>query len=328
VPQQVHIPAPDPAVGDLVPPAPDGWSPEHGPEPPPAAALVPAPARPAAPVPVPVPAHGPPPRRPGPQHRPDPRPRRGIDRRRLAVVYDVEGPRVRLGVAWFAVAIAATLIHPVTAALVYGVAAGMAGRQIAKAWGAVQWQADMAAGLAGVPVLAALGGTPLLVGSLALGAVVAAGASLAPDGARLAGPGGRVAAAGILWLTLVPAIGAASVVLVRSASTGSAIILVLLASAYEVGDYIVGSGASNPVEGPLAGITTATLIAVPLAMIEAEPFTSSGLALVGFAAVAYPFGQILASALLPGAGAHAPALRRIDTLLLLAPLWAAATGAF
>jgi len=226
------------------------------------------------------------------------------------------------------VAIAATLIHPVTAALVYGVAAGMAGRQIAKAWGAAQWQADMAAGLAGVPVLAALGGTPFLVGSLALGAVVAGGAALAPDGARLAGPGGRMAAAGILWLALVPAIGAASVVLVRSASTGSAIILVLLASAYEAGDYIVGSGASNPVEGPLAGITTATLIAVPLAMIEADPFNSSGLVLVGFAAVAYPFGQILASALLPGAGAPAPALRRIDTLLLLAPLWAAATGAF
>jgi hypothetical protein len=36
----------------------------------------------------------------------------------------------------------------------------------------------------------------------------------------------------------------------------------------------------------------------------------------------------MASAVLPGAGAHAPALRRIDTLLVLAPLWAATAGAF
>jgi hypothetical protein len=266
--------------------------------------------------------------RPGPSRRPQPRRPAGIDRRRLAVVYDIEGPRIRLGVAWFAVAMAATVVSPVTAALVYAAAAGMAGRQIARAWGNVSWQADMAAGLAAVPVLAALGGTKLLVASLVLGALVAAGAACAPDGSRLPGPGGRVAAAGILWLTLAPAVGAASVVLVRNESVVSAIVLVLLASAYEAGDYIVGSGASNPVEGPLAGITTATLIAVPLAMIEVEPFNSTGLALVGFAAVAYPFGQILASALLPGAGAPASALRRIDTLLLLAPLWAAATGAF
>jgi hypothetical protein len=36
---------------------------------------------------------------------------------------------------------------------------------------------------------------------------------------------------------------------------------------------------------------------------------------------------VVASAVLPGAAAHAPALRRIDTLLLLAPVWAAAAGA-
>jgi hypothetical protein len=47
-----------------------------------------------------------------------------------------------------------------------------------------------------------------------------------------------------------------------------------------------------------------------------------------FAAAACPFGQILASATLPGAGAPAPALRRIDTLLLLALIWGAAAAAF
>ncbi|HKX72277.1 MAG TPA: hypothetical protein VJM75_13660, partial [Acidimicrobiales bacterium] len=54
--------------------------------------------------------------------------RRAPRKRRLAVVYNVDGPRVRLGVGWFAVALAGIAAGPVTAALVYGVAAAWAGR--------------------------------------------------------------------------------------------------------------------------------------------------------------------------------------------------------
>jgi hypothetical protein len=115
-------------------------------------------------------------------------------------------------------------------------------------------------------------------------------------------------------------------VLVRRESVIAALVLVLVASAYEVGDYIVGSGSSMPIEGPLAGMTTATLVALPLSLMLVEPYDTAGVALLGFAAVACPLGQVLASAVLPGAGAHAPALRRIDTLLLLAPLWVVAAG--
>jgi hypothetical protein len=252
--------------------------------------------------------------------------RQPVDRRRLATVYDIEGPRVRLGVAWFAIAMLG-MVLPVTAALVFAVAAGFAGRQIVRAWGAVPWHADVAAGIAAVPVLAALAGLPAALVTAGLGLAVALGCALAPDGARLPGGAGRVAAAGILAVALVPAVAGASVVLVRSESVTAALVLVLVASAYEVGDYIVGSGSSTPVEGPLAGMTTATLVALPLALVLVEPYDAAGAALLGFAAVACPVGQIVASAVLPGAGAHAPALRRIDTLLLLGPLWVAAAGA-
>jgi len=159
-----------------------------------------------------------------------------------------------------------------------------------------------------------------------LAAVVAAGATLAPDGARMRGPGGRLAATGILWLALTPAIGAGAFVLVRSEDVVAAVVLLLMASAYEAGDYIVGSGAGNPIEGPLAGITTSVLIGLPLALLLVKPFDDAGTGLLVFAAAAMPFGQIVASAVLPGAAAPAPALRRIDTLLLLAPLWAVAVG--
>ncbi|HEX6567746.1 MAG TPA: hypothetical protein VF015_01205, partial [Acidimicrobiales bacterium] len=250
-----------------------------------------------------------------------------IDRHRLATVYDIDGPRVRLGVAWFVGAMAATVVSPFTAAAVFAVAAGLAARQIVRAWGSVAWQADLAAGLGAVPVLAALIGTPVVVATVVLSLVVAVGAACAPDGARLRGGEGRVAAAGILALSAVPAVAGAAFVLVAAESPGAAAVLLLLASAYEMGDYIVGSGASNPVEGPLAGITTATLVALPLALVLVEPYDSAGLSLLAFTAAACPLGQIVASAVLPGAGAPAPALRRIDTLLVLAPIWAAAAGA-
>jgi hypothetical protein len=246
----------------------------------------------------------------------------------LAVVYDIDGPRVRLGVGWFALGLAAVFASPVSAALVYGVAAGWAARQILRAWGSVAWQADLAIGLGAVPVLAALGGTRVLVAAFCVVGLVAIGAACAPDGERMTGRGGRVAALGILWLAIIPSAGAASMVLVRGDSRVSAVVLFLLVSAYEMGDFVVGSGASNSFEGPLAGITTALLVGFPLAVMLVAPFDHAGAPLLGFAAAACPFGQIAASALLPSAGASAPALRRIDTLLVLGPLWAAASAVF
>jgi len=263
-----------------------------------------------------------------PSPRPRPAARRGIDRRRLAVVYDIEGPRVRLGIAWFAVALAATLLSAPTTALVYAAAAGLAARQIVRAWGSVSWQADVAAAMGALPVLAALVGVPFALMTAGLVVAVSIGCSLAPDGERLPGAGGRLAAAGIMCLSLVPALAGASFVLIRVESVIPAVVLLLMVSAYEAGDYIVGSGASNPVEGPLAGITTSTLLALPLALVLVEPFDAAGLGLLAFAALACPLGQIVASAALPGAAAPAPALRRLDTLLVLAPVWAAAAGVF
>jgi hypothetical protein len=308
--RQVFVPPPDLLPDPGPPDPPGGWGP------------------PPAHVPDAPPAHGPalgP--GPGAPMRPRPRPQR-IDRRRLAVVYDIEGPRVRLGIAWFAGALVATLISPFTAALVYAAAAGLAARQIVKAGGSISWQVDVATGLGAVPVLAALAGPQLAAVALVVVGVVAVGCAASPDGARLPGAGGRLAAAGILCLSAVPALAGASFVLVRNESIVAAVVLLGLVSAYEAGDYIVGSGAANPLEGPLAGITASTLLALPLALILVEPFDAAGVVLLGFTAVACPLGQIVASAALPGAGAYAPALRRLDTLIILAPLWAAAAGAF
>lgn len=221
----------------------------------------------------------------------------------------------------------AVAIHALTAALAYGAVAALAARQIARSWRAAAWQADLATGLAVLPVVAALVG-PLAVGLSVVLVVVAAGiAAGAPDAGLFPGAGGRVAAAGVVATTVVPGVAAASVVLVRGESVAAALVLVLLVSAYEAGDFIVGSGGSSPVEGPLAGVTAALLLGFPLTLVLVSPFDQAGMVVLALLAVTCPLGQVTGSALLPGAGADAPALRRIDTLLVLGLVWAAASGA-
>src|SRR3954469_12402608 len=55
-------------------------------------------------------------------------------RRRLAVVYDTNGPRIRLGLGWFALNIAALVVGVWGVAVLYAAAAGVAALQSAREW--------------------------------------------------------------------------------------------------------------------------------------------------------------------------------------------------
>jgi hypothetical protein len=249
---------------------------------------------------------------------------------RLAPVYDIDGPRVRLGVLWFLVAFPAVVASPATTGLLYGAAAGMAARQIVQAWRSTpQWQADVAAGLAGVTVLSAVGGSSTLVLVLVVAVIAALIAGFNGSTAGLRGSSAHMAAAGVMVAAIVPvSIAGAAMVLVRAESATAAGIVILFASAYEVGDFLVGSGGSTPIEGPLAGGAALIVTGFPMALLLVEPFDVLGVAMLGVAALCCPVGQWIASAVLPKPDALAPALRRIDTLLLLAPVWVVANAAF
>ena len=54
------------------------------------------------------------------------RPKRAAKHRRLRVVYDVQGPRVRLGVGWFLLELVALLGGHWTVALLYAITAAIA----------------------------------------------------------------------------------------------------------------------------------------------------------------------------------------------------------
>jgi len=262
------------------------------------------------------------------KHPPARQPRR--HRRRYAVVYDIDGPLVRLGMLWFVVAAGSLAVGPLPAAVVYGGAAAIAAAQTARAWRRQEDAPEshpnelVAAGLAGGMVLGAClgaGGAGLALLAGVAVAVLVATADTASTNPTLTDAGWTIQCA------LLPGLAAMSVVLLTRLDQGSAIALLLLVSAYETGDYIVGSGAGNPFEGPVAGLAAVVVVTfiVSTLPISALDFTQSWV-FGGIVAVLAPLGQLLASALLPAADSRASALRRLDSLLLTAPLWCFGVG--
>lgn len=247
----------------------------------------------------------------------------------IAPVYDIDGPRVRYGIGWFLVALPAVAASSITAGLLYAVAASLAARQVLRAWRAASWQAILAAVAAGAPVLAAAWSLEAALYALVVAGVVTVVAGSLEPTPGLDGASGRIASAGIMMQAVLPlAVGCGAMVLLRGQSEVVAVLLFLMVCTYEVGDFIMGSGASTAVEGPLAGGLAFILVGFPAVLLLVEPFDVVGAWALVVAAVSCPMGQWIASAVLPRPDATAPALRRVDTLLVLAPFWVLATAAF
>lgn len=247
-------------------------------------------------------------------------------RRRYAVVHDTSGPKVRLGILWFLVALAALAIGPLPTALVYGSVAAVAAAQTARVWRSRRQRPNeaVAAGMAGL--MAA--GACLGAGGAGLG--ILAGAAMAVVVARGDGRSPHPTLVDAGWTIqcgLPPGLAAMSVVLLARLDQGSAIALLLLVSAYETGDFLVGSGARNPYEGPAAGgsaivVITFIISTLPISALDfGQAWLFGGLVLL-----LAPLGQLAASALLPSAKAPATGLRRMDSLLLAAPVWCFGVG--
>lgn len=245
---------------------------------------------------------------------------------RYTVVYDASGPKVRLGLAWFVVALAALAAGPLATAAVYGLAAAIAAAQVARCWMKRRLRPNDAvaagtAGLMGAGACLGAGGSGIaLIAGVVMAYLVAAGDTKSPN-AALTDAGWTIQCA------LPAGLVAMSMVLLARLDQGSAIALLLLVSAYETGDYLIGTGARNPYEGPAAGASAIVVITfiVSTLPISALDFGQAWL-FGGLVLLLAPLGQLLASALLPSNKAPASALRRLDSLLLAAPLWCFGVG--
>lgn len=244
---------------------------------------------------------------------------------RYLVVYDINGPRIRLGLLWFilvAGAFAAGAAYGAgPLAGLYGATAALAGFQAAKAWAV--WGAHpeeyTAAAIAGALGVAGAFG-PGWVGAVALAAIpLALFSGFSSEGARQE----YLNSVGLtLQCGLFVGVAAACPALAYHLQPGAAVALILLVSVYEMGDFLVGSGSSNHVEGPLAGIAGIGVFTFAMAVVHMPPFEQQDILLFGaLAAALCPLGQLFGSAILPRADAPASGLRRLDSLLVLGPAW-------
>ncbi|MDH3683294.1 MAG: hypothetical protein OEV40_25505, partial [Acidimicrobiia bacterium] len=226
-------------------------------------------------------------------------------RNRLAVPYRTDGPKITFGIIWFVVVVTAILNSPLVLAGVLSLVAGLAGLQVGYAWfpeyPPTKWWTGLAA------FVAAVGG---LMGPLGLGAGCALGLVLLLI-YILTNPVHHRSFTELLDVLVrasIPVgVAAASLTAVLLLEPGAALSLVVLISAYETGDFLVGSGSSNAVEGPISGLVGLGAALFILWVVAPAPFTDRSMVLFGaLAAVCCPLGQILASGLLPRGDAWAP----------------------
>ncbi len=241
---------------------------------------------------------------------------------RFAVPHRTDGAKVTLGVAWFVGLLASIVVGPVIVAVFVIPAAAIAALQTAHAWARVTTSdRQLAAAFAVLIALPGLAGDPLWLG---LGAVVGTLSLAAYGGATLTSTDDDpIRFTEVMVRSVVPvAVAAGSLLVLAGSHAGPFVALVAMVSAYEVGDFVVGSGAENDVEGPAAGLVALALVGYGVSLLPPDPLTASVVPFViALTALSCVLGQLLGSALLPRGDAWAPGLRRLDSYLLAAPLW-------
>ena len=268
---------------------------------------------------------------PGPAERRLARVRAAADRlapqreafRQLAAVPDIDGPRIRLGVAWAVVTAGFVAAGPIPLAVWLSAAALVAAGNTARAWRQTERRpigTIVVFGSAAFPIAAAFGPTGVLV---VAGAVVVATAAWDPAAGAFHQPAGIQANLPLTIATpMCIGLAAASPILVRDIGLVEALVLLSFVCVYDASAYLVGTGSASPWEGPAAGAAFILAVTLAVAAVFVPPFRGVTPWLFGFmAAVLAPIGPHVASALLPDPKSRAPALRRLDSLLVLGPAW-------
>lgn len=242
---------------------------------------------------------------------------------------DVDGPRVRLGVAWAAITVVAAALGPFPVAVVFAAVALGAAGQATRSWRGASRRPYRPVAVAGAAVCAVAGGA----GPLAVVAAAAATAVAAVTAEQLRFGGTRWDARTTIAIAVTIGVAASTPALaVDQLGFVPALVLLGLVHAIDASAFIVGSGAASRWEGPVAGAASAGAIGLAVAAVFVPPFRgASPWVLAVVAAVLVPLGGVVGSALLAprertGKGGRSrpvavPALRRLDALLVAGPVW-------
>lgn len=245
--------------------------------------------------------------------------------RGLHVVPDVEGPKIRLGIAWAVVTFVAVVGGAVTAAIWFTAAAVVAAANVCRNWRQQERRPVAPIALFGAtafPIAAAAGG--LAAVGLVLAAVVLSALAWEPAARLFQGAArGRTDARLTIGVAAGIGLAAAAPVLVRGVGLTEAAVFVTFLAVYDASNYLVGSGAASPWEGPAAGAAFILAVTLAVAAVFVPPFRGLTPWLFGFlTALLAPLGAYAASALLPEPKSKAPGLRRLDSWIVIGPVWA------
>lgn len=252
--------------------------------------------------------------------------------RTYAVRQPVGGPRIRLGVVWFVALVGAALVGTGPVALLLALVAAVAALQVSAAWrsrkvavnqvvagvgaGAIPlaaWVSNRSAGfvIVAFAFAAVVMGTDLTFGRASFGRE--------PLRANLA------VASATLRSGLIVGLAAGAAVQIHRIDLMAFAYLAGVVCVYDSGDYLIGAGSRRRIDGPVAGLGGAAVVIAAMSAVNPVPFESDASVItVGvITAVCCPLGQFLGSWMLPTARTRAPALRRLDSWLLAAPVFLA-----
>jgi hypothetical protein len=233
---------------------------------------------------------------------------------------DTRGPKVLLGAVWAVVTIGTLIIGQAPFALLMAAVAGAAAGQAAWSWrhGSPPRQpaAPVAIAVAVVTVLGAAVGPVGVIVTSVLALVGGAAWAWAATG----GKPGDVALT--LVCAAVPAGAVVGPVLLRGSSLEVPFILMAYALLYDAGSWVMGSGSRHRWLGPLAGMVCVVPVTMLVAALGLQCRGATTWELGGLAAVLAPLGPAAATFLLGDRKGPAPALRRLDSLVVLGPVWA------
>ena len=241
-----------------------------------------------------------------------------------------KGPRMRLGVLWFVGLCSAMVLGSFAVSLLFACVCAVAALQVSGLWRTRKVRANrLVAGVcAGFLPLAAWAGTRA-IGVVLLVCVIAA-VLLGSDSSIQPGVLGRERIMGNLPVVsatlrsgMFVGLAGAAVVHVEGLDSLSIVYLAALVSVYDSGCYLVGAGQRNRLVGVGAGLAGAMVVIITMtAVYPNDLWSDSTVRWVGFfTAIACPAGQMLGTWILPSARAKAPALRRLDSWLLAAPVF-------
>ncbi len=228
---------------------------------------------------------------------------------------------MRLGLLWFVLGLVALILNVFVAAVLFAVVAGFAAHQAALTWQREREPVQVVTAVvaaAGFPLAAAFshvtaGFWVLLftVGSLAA-------ALVRTDKDEL--PMREVAYT--LQSSLFVGLAAASPILAFHEDKLAALVLFVFVAAYDCGDFLVGAGSRSSIEGPIAGALAVAACSFSLQVMSPEPFVGAVAWIYGIAVMIFaPVGQVAASAMLARWTDRVPALRRLDTLIVVGPIF-------